>query len=60
MEAELGGYSRDNKDLNRQLEHMEIKVRVTQRDIMKERQQVRNLVMEDLMCAQARVIQVPD
>ena len=41
MEAELGGYSRDNKELNRQLEHMEIKVRVTQREIMKERQQVR-------------------
>ena len=41
MEAELGGYSRDNTELTRQLEHMELKVRVTQREIMKERQQVR-------------------
>ena len=41
MEAELGGYSRENKELTRQLDHTESKVRVTQREIMKERQQVR-------------------
>ena len=40
METELGEYSRENKDLKRQLEHMELKLRATNREIKRERKQV--------------------
>ena len=44
METELGEYSRENKDLKRQLEHMELKLRATNREIKRERKQVGFLI----------------
>ena len=40
MEVELGDYSRENKDLLRQLEHQELKLKATTKEMMKEQQSV--------------------
>lgn len=42
MEVELGDYSRENSELLRLLEQQELKLKATTKEMMKERQQVRN------------------
>lgn len=41
MEVELGDYNRENTELLRQLEHQELKLKATTKEMMKERQSVR-------------------
>lgn len=42
MEIELSEYSRENKELLRQMEQQELKLQATTKEMMKERQQVSN------------------
>ena len=44
MEVELGDYSRENKDLLRQLEHQELKLKATTKEMMKEQQLVCEII----------------